>query len=268
MANCTPMHFFPDMTKRDIESLPDIHLYVCGFACQPYSPLRALNVQKHKENADDNRKTMVNHCHAVIESKKPNAFVFENVPTLMTVDKGQRFKDIINRLEKDNLYEVHHAVLNTADFDIPQSRRRLYIVGIRKDCIVSPFTFPKPLSPTRTLEHFLIDKTRYPFDPSKGSRRLLERIPADHDQKVYAIKWRGGEGLRVNAVPCITTSTDIYITQYNRNLTPQEKLLLQGFPTTFNNVVSESQLQKQAGNAMSVNVVQALFLEIFKTGAI
>jgi len=183
----------------------------------------------------------------------------------MTEDNGKKFKEIIKKLEANGLYKVHHSILNTSDFDIPQSRKRLYIVGVRKDTMVHPFQFPKPVKPKKVLEDFLLDKKKYPFLPKTMSERLIDRMPADHNKKVYAIKWRAGEGICINAVPCITTSTDIYITRYNRNLSPWEKLLLQGFPKSFKNVVSESQLQKQAGNAMSVNVLEALFLEIFRS---
>lgn len=262
MANCKPKMFFRDMTKRNVASLPDIDLYVCGFPCQPFSSLRAINLQK--ETAVDKRKSMVKYCYEIIDVKKPLCFVLENVPKLMTEQNGKRFRDIIKRLEANKLYNVYHSILNTADFDIPQSRKRLYIVGLRKDSMVRPFAFPEPVKPKRVLEDFLIDKKKYPFRPDTMSERLWDRLPDDHNKKIYAIKWRAGEGTSVNAVPCITTSTDIYITRYNRNLTPREKLLLQGFPKTFNNVVSEAQLQKQAGNAMSVNVLEALFVSIFK----
>lgn len=263
MANCKPKLFFSDMTKRNVNTLPNIDLYVCGFPCQPFSSLRAINLQK--DRASDKRKSMVKYCYEIIEVKKPLCYILENVPKLVTEEKGKRFKDILKRLEASGLYNVYHAILNTADYDVPQSRRRLYIVGLRKDSMITPFAFPNPITPKRTLEDFLLDKKKYPFLPDAMSDRLWERLPDDHNKKVYAIKWRAGEGTSINAVPCITTSTDIYITRYNRNLSPREKLLLQGFPDSFKNVVSEAQLQKQAGNAMSVNVLEALFLSIFKS---
>jgi len=238
-------------------------MYVCGFPCQPFSSLHAINYQKDP-NTKDKRKNMVNHCYDVIKIKQPCCFVLENVPKLVTEDGGRKFKSILKKLSTLGPYEINHAILNTADFDVPQMRKRLYIVGIRKDTLKKSFEFPTPIPQTKTLEDFLVDKKRYPLRKETMSVRLQERLPADHNRKIYAIKWRAGEGTCINMTPCITTSTDIYVTKYNRNLTPWEKLYLQGFPRTFKNAVSEAQLQKQAGNAMSVNVLEALFKEIFK----
>src|SRR3954469_8619953 len=68
MANCKPQLFFEDMSKRDVSQLPDIDMYVCGFPCQPFSSLHAINYQKDP-NTKDKRKNMVNHCYDVIKIK-------------------------------------------------------------------------------------------------------------------------------------------------------------------------------------------------------
>jgi site-specific DNA-cytosine methylase len=61
------------------------------------------------------------------------------------------------------------------------------------------------------------------------------------------------------------TRTPFYIVKYKRYATAKEYLLLQGFPKTFKSVVSDNQLMKQAGNAMSVNVVQAILASVLKS---
>jgi len=261
-ANFAPKLLFGDIQKRDIRQVPDIDLYVCGFPCQPFSSLRAVNLADKTKR--DTRKGMVNKCYDVIEKKKPIVYVLENVPALLSANGGKTFKAIMKRLHGSGEYNVYYQVLNTKDYGIPQNRQRLYIVGIKINHLVKEFHFPKVVPLTVTVEDFLQDKTKYKFSPNTYSWRLQERLPKDHARRVYCVKWRGGEGTSEKYTPCITTSTDIFVTKYNRNLTPKEKFLLQGFPKKMKIVVSDAVLGKQAGNAMSVNVLKYLFVEIFK----
>lgn len=263
LANFKPKILFEDIAKRSTKDLPDIDLYVCGFPCQSFSSLRPIYLgDKTKRDA---RKNLFKHCVQVIEKKKPKAFVLENVPSLVKSNNGAQFKALLKALEQIGKYDIHAQVLNTIDYGIPQNRQRLYVVGIRQDVHKVPFRFPQPRQTFPPLSSFLLDKTKHRFDPKKYSQRLQERIPEDHNKKVYAIKWRAGEGIGIEFTPCITTSTDIFITRFNRNLTPREKFVLQGFPLKMKIVVSDAVLAKQAGNAMSVNVLEALFTEIFRS---
>jgi site-specific DNA-cytosine methylase len=68
-----------------------------------------------------------------------------------------------------------------------------------------------------------------------------------------------------NIVPTLTVSgcKYMYHTTYNRYLMTKECLLLQGFPTDFNNIVGDVELCKQIGNSMSVNVLKEMFKQIF-----
>ena len=65
--------------------------------------------------------------------------------------------------------------------------------------------------------------------------------------------------------PCINTRLYLWNVPFNRKANIKEHLKLQGFPTTFKQVVSVSQLKKQIGNSISVNVLMNLFKQIFKT---
>ena len=100
-ANCKPKVLYEDMKKRNIEQVPDIDLYVCGFPCQPFSSLRSINLQDKTKR--DDRKDMVKHCYEVIENKLPAAFVLENVPALLSAQSGRRFKAILSRLRKSGM---------------------------------------------------------------------------------------------------------------------------------------------------------------------
>ena len=81
-----------------------------------------------------------------IRHRTPKAFLLENVE--------ETWDAWLSDLRRDGLYNVHWTILATNDHGIPQRRRRLYIVGIRKDIEKEPFVFPDPVA-CLPLELFL-----------------------------------------------------------------------------------------------------------------
>ena len=95
----------------------------------------------------------------ILKEKRPKAFMIENVSNLMAHDKGETFKIIYNHLEALG----YTKVLNALDYDVPQKRERIIIVG-SKDNI--PFSFPEPfpISKRKKLSDVLeknVDKKYY-----------------------------------------------------------------------------------------------------------
>ena len=90
---------------------------------------------------------MFNSCLEVIRNKKPKIFILENVKTLVTLNDGKYFKEILDILNSLNLYNIHWKIVNSKDFGIPQCRDRLYIIGISRQYSKYDFLFPdkKPL---------------------------------------------------------------------------------------------------------------------------
>ena len=66
----------------------------------------------------------------IIFSYTPKVFILENVKGLMTISNGNTLKLMMKKLHNLRLYNVRYAMLNTDDLGIPQSRPRLFIVGI------------------------------------------------------------------------------------------------------------------------------------------
>lgn len=91
---------------------------------------------------DDPRNKLYLSIFKTLNFLKPKAFLVENVRGLMTMWKGQVFKKIINKFESTG-YFVKYALLNSAEYGVPQIRHRVFIVGVRKDLNVK-FSFPKP----------------------------------------------------------------------------------------------------------------------------
>ena len=82
-----------------------------------------------------------------IRTSSPSSFILENVQGLLRIDNGRVFDWIIKELQKGDRYVVSWKVINTKTCGIPQSRPRLYIVGLRRDVSSKPFLFPFEIAP-------------------------------------------------------------------------------------------------------------------------
>lgn len=256
-ANYHPKQIFSDIRKRDHKTLPNIDVYVCGFPCQPFSLIG------DKQGLEDKRGNIMYHCIKVIKYKKPKLFILENVKNFKYIQGGLPFNHLINKINKLGIYEVYTPILNTRDYGIPQNRERLYIIGIRKNCQVKAFNIPASHKQLPDLDRFLIDKRVHHQKPNQNADRVIKTNHLEHSKEPIVIAAAGYGNYMVNMCPSITCNTRYYLLQYKRYLFPEECLKLQGFPSTFKKVVSKTQLYKQAGNAMSVNVLKTLFNELF-----
>ena len=98
---------------------------------------------------------MVQHCIDYVDQARPLSFVLENVARLMTQDGGAFYQWLLAQLSCNGAYQVSSRVLNTRRHGLPQSRSRLYIVGLLAHAMVAPFEFPdeiEPLSLTDILD--------------------------------------------------------------------------------------------------------------------
>lgn len=262
-ANYTePKRFFLDLTERDHSKLPPIDMYVCGFPCQPFSDIG------YKNGFSDARGIIFFHCLETIRSTRPKVFILENVRGLTTLDQGRAFNTILTYLKKLKEYTIHWNILNTKDFGIPQSRSRLYIVGILKKSKYSNIPEDQLWSPikrkSRSIRSFVDDKDNHrdPIPAFIQNSDFMSRIPP----KSVFVNFCFPNDPHVNAdkyCPCILTRTFIWCVPKHRKANIRELLELQGFPPTFRQVVSDTQMMKQIGNSMSVNVLEALFHNIF-----
>ena len=206
-------------------------------------------------------------CFKTIKYTKPKVFILENVKNLLHHDNEKTFRVICKFLDSLTNYNYYYKVLNTKDFNIPQSRPRLYIVGIMKDQQITEFNFPNIIKPTKTVNDFVdkkFNKLKYRSSPTKY---VKERSPKEVTLSDNVLITTPDTWGKINSVkfPCITTSGSIYLINQQRYLQVPELLKLQGFSKNFKQVVSNSKMKKQIGNAMSVNVLKALFKKIFQT---
>ena len=261
-ANYSPERMYTDITRRKHGLLPDIDLYVCGFPCQPFSSMGK------KLGSEDNRSNVMFQCIKVIRKKQPKVFVLENVKNFKYIEDGEPFNYLVKCLKniKTNgktVYNVYTDILNTKHYGIPQNRERIFIVGIRKDVQIGEYHTPEKVKMKR-LDEFILDKTIYKFKPSKSLNNNLRKIKTDINNQYVVTQFTYYFPIQNISPTLVTNCGSYYLTKYGRNLNTKECLMLQGFRKNFKQVVSNYQMFKQVGNSMSVNVLVALFKQIFK----
>lgn len=246
-----------DITQIEPSSIPDHDILLAGFPCQSFS------IGGKRLGFQDTRGTLFFNIAQILDEKKPYAFLLENVKHLKTHDGGQTFQVIENTL-KDLGYHVHTKVLNALDFGLPQKRERTIIVGFRDDL---PFEFPSPLGPPPPLSSIL--EASADSDPSlKASdyiiQKRLARLSADgktippgdtmwHENKA------GNISMLPYSVALRTSASHNYILVNGKRLPSNRELhRLQGFPETYKIVVSRTEVKRQTGNSVPVNMIRAV----------
>jgi DNA (cytosine-5)-methyltransferase 1 len=114
-----------DITKIQSSEVPDdIDVLLGGFPCQGFS------VANTKRNMGDQRNFLYKELMRLVKDKKPKFFVGENVKGLLSMEKGEVIKMIVNDF-KSLGYDVNYKLLRASDYGVPQHRERVIIVGNR-----------------------------------------------------------------------------------------------------------------------------------------
>ena len=117
---------FEDARTINPDMLPDVDVICGGFPCQSFS------IAGKRRGFDDIRGTLFFEIARIAAVKKPALLFLENVPGLLSHDEGRTFATILSTL--DNIgYDVWWQVLNSANFGVPQSRKRLFIIGYNRE---------------------------------------------------------------------------------------------------------------------------------------
>lgn len=140
-ACSTHEKYFPecDFAAKDISSInnfPDADIVVGGYPCQSFS------MAGNRTPERDSRTNLYREFLRVISIVRPRYFIAENVSGLQQLSNGIFLQEQVNAYLKEG-YSISHQILNARDYGVPQSRKRLFIVGIRLD-IGQEFVFPKP----------------------------------------------------------------------------------------------------------------------------
>lgn len=115
-----------DITKINPKIIPDFDYLLAGFPCQAFSSAG------NRLGFEDTRGTLFFDVAKILKEKQPKGFLLENVEGLVTHDKGKTFQIIINTLSELG-YKVNYKILDSKDFNLAQSRKRIYIIGTKKE---------------------------------------------------------------------------------------------------------------------------------------
>lgn len=273
-----------DITEEKEDAIPSFDICLAGFPCQAFSM-----AGRHGGFEDDYhgrcRGTLFLDVARICEYHKPKVIFCENVKGLTIHDKGKTF-EVIRSTFEDLGYKVFYKVLNSKDFGVPQNRERIYIVCFRNDIAPDNFEFPTKTDDSKCLFD-IIDKG--PIDPKyylsdvylETLRRHKERHAAKGNGFGYEIRdWSdkagaivcGGMGRERNLVIDKRWDTKKMIpttkikgninTEGIRKMTPREWARLQGFPDDYKLILADTQLYKQFGNSVTVNVIEAIAKQI------
>jgi len=126
-----------DARNIETERMPDFDLLCAGFPCQAFS------IAGKREGFADARGTLFFEIARLVTDKRPAYFILENVPGLLSHDKGRTFHTILSTFHELGYY-VEWKVLNSKDFGVPQSRKRVYLIGyLDRRCAGKILPFPE-----------------------------------------------------------------------------------------------------------------------------
>ena len=241
-----------DITKIKASDIPDHDVLLAGFPCQPFS------IIGNRLGFDDIRGTLFFEIARILEEKTPEIFILENVKQLSRHDKGRTLDTILDKLDKLG-YKVYWDVLNALDFGLPQKRERTIIVGFYNQNV--KFSFPKGRGPGKLED--VLEKDENVDARFFASERIAKKRRESHKSQYYPSIWHENKSGNISSYPysCALRAGASYnylLVNGVRRLTPREMLRLQGFPDSFKIVCNDSQTRKQAGNAVPVNMIQAV----------
>ncbi|MGJ8522585.1 Modification methylase HpaII [Carnimonas sp. R-84981] len=252
-----------DITKINPHEIPDFDVLLAGFPCQPFSQAGL------KKGFLDTRGTMFSYIEEIIKIKKPKAFLLENVKGLKGHDKGKTFKVICAALDKAG-YSIKSKVLAAKDFNLPQNRERIYIVGFKNDEACNSFEFPEPIEKKLLVGDILENKPDSKYTISDRLWEGHQRRKAGHLEKGngfgFGLFNKNSSHTNTISARYYKDGSEILIEQRGKNprkITPIEAARLQGFPDEIvrkarKKGVSDVQLYKQFGNSVAVSVIRAI----------
>jgi DNA (cytosine-5)-methyltransferase 1 len=269
--------FVGNITTVDEKDVPDHDVLLAGFPCQPFSiaGVSKKNALGRPHGFEcTTQGALFFDVARIIAAKQPKAFLLENVKNLLSHDKGNTFKVILQTLRDELGYHVYHKVIDGQHF-VPQHRERIIIVGFREPTDFSWNDLQLPAEKTRlssilhpqdgseapeepyTISTQAVINSKYTLTPN-----LWAYLQA-YKEKHQAAGNGFGFGLvnedsvaRTLSARYYKDGSEILVSQGDgkrpRRLTPRECARLMGFPDRFKIRVSDTQAYQQFSQAAVV----------------
>jgi len=277
-----------DISKLDFTHLNgEVDVLTGGFPCQAFS------YAGKKLGLEDARGTLFYEFARALDEINPTMFVAENVRGLLTHDNGRTIDAMVEIFESLGYEVLAPKVLKAILHRVPQKRERLFIVGVRKGTEIK-FQYPKPHAKIYTVKDALKAGALFETDvpPSAGQsypkrkKEIMDMVPPGgywrdlplDIQKEYMLKsfYLGGgkTGMARRMCwdePCLTLTTSPAQKQTERchpsetrPFTTREYARIQTFPDDWSFAGSTGQIYKQIGNAVPVNLAEAVGQEVVR----
>ncbi|MDR0373574.1 MAG: DNA cytosine methyltransferase [Nitrososphaerota archaeon] len=273
-----------DIAKLDMPKLPSIDALAFGFPCNDFSDVG------EKKGFNGSYGQLYQYCTKALRLFQPKWFLAENVGGLRNANDGRAFKVILQEMAETG-YNIVPNLYKFENYDIPQSRHRIIMVGIRTDInltfrVPAPFT-SNPITCKEAIENPQIPATAKNQERTNQAKHVIERLQyikegenaftanipehlrlrvtgakisqiykrLDSTKPAYTVTGSGGGG------------THMYHWRENRALTNREKARLQTFPDDFDFSGSKESVRRQVGMAVPPKGAKIVFEAILKTFA-
>ena len=251
-----------DIGKVDAKDIPDTDIILGGFPCQGFSLSGPRKI-------DDSRNVLYKHYVRIVKAKQPLMFVGENVKGLLTMGGGQILEAIIQEFS-DCGYNVFYKLLNAKDYEVPEDRQRVIIVGFRKDLEINSFEYPYPRERIITLRDVIGNMPE--ADPNDvcnapySSRYMSRNRKRDWDEIAYTVPamakqvtlWPGSPDM-------IKKGKDEWIfgDGLTRRLSWRECAAIQTFPRELEFYGDLTSKYKQIGNAVPCRLAEIVATHLY-----
>lgn len=259
---------------RKIKDFPNADIVLGGFPCPGFSEAGPRLI-------DDERNFLYIHFIRCLLQSKPLIFVAENVKGMMTLGKGEVFRQIVQDFKAAG-YTIYHKLLNSRDYGVPQMRERVLLIGVRNH-LDFKYNFPntthgvsKQLKPYVTLKDAIWDLRDNPgeyFTGSYSSIFMSRNRKKKWNEQSFTIQASGRQApIHPQGCPMEKVEKDKWIftdgEENNRRFSIKEIKRIQTFPDWFyfsngknDNIVDNGRLDKvykQIGNAVPVLLARAV----------
>ncbi len=250
-----------DIEDVDLNTLPNADVIVGGFPCQGFS------MANKSRSIDDERNKLYKYFVKVVATKKPKYFLAENVRGILSLEKGEAIKTIVNDFKKIG-YDVQYQLFNMANYGVPQTRQRVIIAGTRED-LENRFSFPlsthtkdswiniaealseipEPLYENETIPNHIYSKYKI------TNRNFIGHRKTDPQKPSPTILARGnGKG----GVCAIQHPNN------HRRMSVRESSTIQTFPMNFVFSGKMNSMYRQVGNAVPVRFAKYLGIQLME----
>ena len=258
-----------DIRKIDMGTIPHADVLAAGFPCQSFS------IGGREKGFNDPRGQLFFQVIRAIEAIQPPVVFLENVENLMEHDGGRTFQVIYASLVEQG-YILRYQPMATHEYaNIPQTRRRIYIVAFRNHEMCQRFRFPEAVPLTATVDQFLDTGIKqHEIYYYQEDTQFDEYIRNNVTDPNYLFRVFNGSVRKLTNRKCptltasMTTPRNAAVLRDNwgvRRLTLRESLRFQGFPSEyyFPNTIKLQDAYKQIGNSVSVPVINSIAKQLY-----